>query len=367
MDESWGPILQLFKIPPASTEAAIAFILFMGLIIFASIAVHVAIYIKHRNKINLEKWDWFYRMCEAKDLSVQEMKLLRTIIKKCKIKNPVSIFTSIRLFDKCVIKEFKRLNLNENDKEEFADEISELRKKLHFDRFPPSDILNSTRGIPPNQRIRVELDMNGKKGYFRSKVLEVKEDSITILMPKRERFKNYLKEGQPAEIYFWRFADGGYTFSTTITKVEEEEPGVLYIEHSDKIKRSQRRHYFRIYVSYPLYFRPLSIEQRSEILVNRHIQFPKNIKPHPARITSLSGGGVSFITDTTFPSGQILWLEIGLTGYQNIADIYGRVIRSKKIDEDKFKLFVEFVLIPDKERELILGFVAARQRERITA
>ena len=110
MDESWKPILQLFKIKPVSNETLTVFIVVFVLMIFVAVGIPVIIYLKQRSKMILETWEWFYRMCEAKDLSVEEMKLLRAIIKKCKVKNPVSIFKSIKLFDKCVIREFKIWN-----------------------------------------------------------------------------------------------------------------------------------------------------------------------------------------------------------------------------------------------------------------
>ncbi len=365
MDESWRPIIRLFKIFPASNETVTVFIVIVIFLIFVAVGIPVIIYLQQRRKIILEEWEWFYRMCEEKDLSEAEMKLLREMIKKCKVRNPVSIFKSVKLFDKCVIREFKRLNLSEIEREEYADDISELRKKLHYDRFLPGDILHSTREIPPKQRIRVGLEINGKKHYFRSIVQDIKEDSIVILSPKLERFAGQLEVGKPVEIYFWNYGDAGYTFSTVINNIIDDAPGFLYIDHSDKLERSQRRHYFRIYIHLPLYFRSLTPEQRTELAENGLVQFPKDLKPHPGKITSLSGGGASFVTDTTFPNGKLLWLEIEISGSHTITNIYGKVIRSKKIGKSKFKLYIEFVFISDNEREMIVGFVTAHQREKV--
>ncbi len=365
MDESWRPILELFRIIPASSGAVTVFIMLMGFIVFITVGMQVIFYLIKRRKGILEGWEWFYRMCEAKDLSEEEMKLLRNMITRCKIKNPTGIFKSIKLFDKCVNLEFKRLSNSEIERDEFADDISEIRQKLHFDRFPTGEILNSTRGIPFNQRVRIEVEIEGRRRHFRTKVLEVKEDSIIILMPKHRVFREVCSAGQAIEVYFWRFGDAGYTFSTVITNVEYEEPEVFYVEHSDKIERTQRRLYYRIDISLPLYFTPLSQEQRAEIRENRHIKFANDVKHVKGKITSLSGGGLSFVSDTTSPNGKILWFEINLYGSEPISDIYGRVVRSKKLPENKFKLYIDFALIPEKERELIVGFVAARQRERI--
>jgi len=288
------------------------------------------------------------------------------MIKRCKVKNPINIFRSIKLFDKCVNLEFKKKDFSELEREEFAEDISELRRKLHFDRFPPGEILNSTRGISPKQGIRITLELNGKKHYYRSQVADVREDSIVILFPKFGEFREYLKPGQPIKIYFWRFGDAGYTFSTKISNNIDEEPGILFIEHSSKIERTQRRLYFRIDISLPLYFTALSPEQRQELRESGSVKFPKDQMPQKGRITSISGGGISFIADTYITNDKILWLYLDLLDYGSIVNIYGRVIRSKKIAEDKFKIYIEFVLISRKDRETIVGFVAAKQRQRVT-
>lgn len=365
MDESWRPILRLFRIEPPSKETIVAFGIAIGFIILISIILQIVLYLRRRKKYILEQWDWYYRMSEAKDLSVKEMKILREMIKKSEVKNPVNVFKSIKLFDRCVDFEFKRLNLTEDEKEEYIDEISELRRKLHFDRFPPGEILNSTRGINLKQRIRMEFSIDGEKHYISSTVLNVKEDSIYILMPRSEKFKDLFKVGQPLEIYFWRFGDAGYRFSTVINNIVTEPHRILQVDHSEDIERTQRRHYYRIYISLPFYFRPLTEEQRATIKKNRNISFPKELKPYSRKITSISGGGISFISNVTFPKGEILWLEIILPESQIISNIYGRVIRSEEISENSFKLFLEFLLITEKEREIIVKFVVTKQREKI--
>jgi len=365
MDESWRPILRLFRIESPSKETVIGFVAVIGFIILISVIVQIVLYLKRRKKYILEQWDWYYRMSEVKDLSVREMKILREMIKKSKVKNPVNVFKSIKLFDKCVDFEFKRLNLPEAQKEEYIDEISELRRKLHFDRFPPGEILNSTRGINPKQRIRMEFSIDGEKHYISSTVLNVKEDSIYILMPSSEKYKDLFKVGQPLEIYFWRIGDAGYRFSTVINNVVTEPSRILQVNHSEDIERTQRRHYYRIYISLPFYFRPLTEEQRATIKKDRNISFPKELKPYSGMITSISGGGISFISDVPFAKREILWLEITLPESQIISNIYGRVIRSKKISENSFKLSLEFLSITEKQREIIVRFVVTKQREKI--
>jgi len=365
MDESFGPILRFFKIIPASKENLIAFGILVGFVIVLIVMVQVILHLIWRRKYLLEEWDWFYRMCEAKDFSVKEMKILREMIRRSKVKKPTDIFKSMKLFDKCVDFEFKKLKLNDEEREEFTEDISEIRSKLHFDRFLPGKILQSTRGIIPDQRVRVTFVIDGEKHYTVSKIVDVKEDSIHIFMPRYNEYKDFLNVGQNIEVYFWRTGDAGYSFPTKIKSIVDEYKGLLEIDHSNSVERTQRRHYYRIDTSLKLFFRPLEEEQKSLLKENKYISFPYEIKPYIGKILSISGGGISFVSDITFPNGEILWLEIFLSKSQTLSDIYGRVIRSKKVPDNKFKLFIEFVLIEEKEREIIIEFVTAKQREKV--
>ena len=48
-----------------------------------------------------------------------------------------------------------------------------------------------------------------------------------------------------------------------------------------------------------------------------------------------------------------------------VSDIYGKVIRCKKIIENEYKIFIEFQLIDDTVRDEIIRFVSAKQREKV--
>jgi c-di-GMP-binding flagellar brake protein YcgR len=213
--------------------------------------------------------------------------------------------------------------------------------------------------------MRITFVIDGEKHYTVSKVVDVKEDSIYIFMPKYEEYKDFLEVGQNIEVYFWRTGDAGYNFTTKIKGIVDEFKGLLEIDHSNSIERTQRRHYFRIDTSLKLFFKPIREEQKSLLKESKHVSFPDEIKPYIGRILSISGGGISFVSDAIFPNGEILWLEIVLYKSQILSDIYGRIIRSKKVPENKFKLFIEFVLIEESEREIIVGFVTAKQREKV--
>ena len=365
MDESWRPILRLFKIFPASEEKIIIFFVITFSIIIALISFQIITYLIRRRRTNIEQWDWFYRMCEAKDLSVEEMKILRSMIRKTKVRNPTKIFKFVKVFEKCVNNEFRKARFTDDEREEFTEDISEIRRKLLFDRFPSGRILESTRGINPAQRVRIGFEFDGKRHYIHTWVLDTKEDAILVYIPEVKGEQEAFSAGQPVDVYFWRETDAGYMFSTTIQDVENEPIGVLYLNHSGELQRTQRRHFYRLDIFLPVNFRVLTDEQKKILREERSVPFPKEEKPKTGEVKSLSGGGSAFISDTVMNKGEILWIEIELSESWKISNIYGKVIRCKKIFEAEYKVFAEFLLIEDSQREEIIRYVSAKQREKV--
>jgi len=361
MDESWKPILKLFRIVAESRENMIIFGILVGILILVPVIINIVFYRKQKKKHDREEWEWFYRMAEAKDLSVPEMKLLRNMIKKAHIKNPTALFKSIESFDKCIEIVLRE---SEDKKEELLEDLSEIRKKLHFDRLPPKKILESTREIKPDQRIKIIFSEDGKEYTAPSKIMDVKEDSLSLRMPDKIS-KDVFQKGKSLKVYFWNYSDAGYIFSSKIKNIESEPQDVMEIEHSPDIERIQRRHYYRIDTSLPLSFRRLNDEQKAQLRKRHPVIFPENSTLYSGKVNSLSGGGISFISPLPLANREILWFELTLPEMQKISDIYGRVIKTRKISENKFKILAEFIVITEKARETIIGFVSREQRKRL--
>ena len=45
----------------------------VGFILVLTVTIEIILYLIWRRKYLLEEWDWFYRMCEAKDFSVKRV------------------------------------------------------------------------------------------------------------------------------------------------------------------------------------------------------------------------------------------------------------------------------------------------------
>jgi len=365
MDESWRPILRLFRIYPGSEESIMVFLTIALIVMFFIFMGYIVLnYIRYRKRIE-DEWELFFKICEAKDLSVRETELLEDMVHRSHTKYPTSVVKSIQKFDLCVNAEIKRTDITEEEREELIEEIHEVRRKLHFDRFPPFDILRSSRYIEIGQRIRLAIGQNEHKRYFWSKVLINKENRLIAQMPKSEDALKMLKSGIPTNIYFWRWGDAGYIFSTKIIHIDEGPDGEIHLEHSDELIRSQRRLFYRLNIKLLFEYFRLNEEEIKELLDNNTSIPEGDLSLQSARLISISGGGISFISDKYLEKNDILWLRIRLSPVSTITDIYGRVVRTRKAGEGTIKVFVEFIIIPEKIREKIIRFISTKQRERI--
>ena len=82
----------------------------------------------------------------------------------------------------------------------------------------------------------------------------------------------------------------------------------------------------------------------------------------PLRKVNISGGGISFSSDTLFTPGDIIEFKLILTmQYPQSLFLYGEVIESKQDIEHNTS--VQFIAIDDFIRDEIIRFVFERERE----
>jgi len=80
---------------------------------------------------------------------------------------------------------------------------------------------------------------------------------------------------------------------------------------------------------------------------------------------NLSGGGLSFISDTPINKGDLLEIKILLPEPTLVGLIvYGEVVRVEQKNEN-FEIGVKFIKINENERDLIIRFVIHKEREKL--
>lgn len=81
---------------------------------------------------------------------------------------------------------------------------------------------------------------------------------------------------------------------------------------------------------------------------------------------NISGSGLSFESDHVYEAGQMVELRIILPyPGEAVHHIYGHVVRSNRVTQDKSRTSVRFTVIDEDIRERIVKYVFEKQREDI--
>jgi c-di-GMP-binding flagellar brake protein YcgR len=230
------------------------------------------------------------------------------------------IMVNPRIFDFCA----RRL-LAAKQAEQGA--VANLRSKLGFPKNAEVLMPVSSLDLPPD--IAVLLIQKGKPA-LRGRLVSSDEDSLAIEV---EGEPSAAPEQGPLNVYFQNRA-GFFSFSTRITAREER---ILRLDHSDKIKRFQRRRYTRKQLRLPVYVQP----------------YQGASAPFKSLLVDLSGGGAS-LQNPQCSFGLDQQVELSFAPHGEKFHILGQVVRVSKGGR---MLHVEFQALEEAERKRIFRSV----------
>ena len=153
--------------------------------------------------------------------------------------------------------------------------LSALRVRLSFTAQDPEQVPSSSAELPAGMMVLVVSA--AKRGQNSLKisgiVLQCTSQSL-IISPMDTRAESIKPaSGRPVKVFFQNRA-GVFTFESHIQASPEN---TIHLAHSERIKRSQRRKYYRRRLSLPVYVRPAGSQS----------------KPIKSVILDLGGGGAS--------------------------------------------------------------------------
>jgi c-di-GMP-binding flagellar brake protein YcgR len=120
-----------------------------------------------------------------------------------------------------------------------------------------------------------------------------------------------------------------------------------------------KRDYFRIDALLPMQANSISPDMSHKL--QSRICEQKELRPG---VVNISGGGISFKSITEYTVGDTLELFFTLIGLNPITVcVYGKVLRVVTTAESHYQIYVKFVIISDKMRDMIVSFVFLRERE----
>ena len=189
-------------------------------------------------------WVQFYLKGKEAGFAFGEIHLLRRMAVENRMKEPSSLFWSIKQLDRCI----KGTIINVRSKgEETSDEVTNLISKL-FDFRKRVELkqpkwtmgLKNTREITNRQRIKVTVP---KIGPFQAIIVDNLRRYLAISYPRGPKVpEGFTWKGQQVGVSFWREEDAGYYFQAKVIEdfLEKKYP-ILHISHSENIVRTQKR------------------------------------------------------------------------------------------------------------------------------
>ena len=355
--EGLAPILEKFRITPASTPAVILF-LFLSLIILL-IFIGFELYRSRKLKqlrLN-ESWQWFFNYCESLDLSIEEVDYLKLLTRKYSPKNPFKLLASKYSLDEILFKEYE--TAPEDEKDDILELVQEIRRKLKLTHLIKEDIIRSTKEIEIGHILKVIIKKDEKREIIYGTLIE--NNDILKIQIENKKDIDLLEEYEDKKIKvnFWHTSHAGFSFKTTLLEIKTRS---IILEHSEKLDQFQRRHYFRINAHLKGKYYPLTGEQKEKFEKEHEFVLSRENFPRNMRIINISGGGISISVTEKLIVFYPVWLKFNLDNIIQVKGIIGRIIREKKIRKSRYKYVILFEKIDESDREKIIQFIYKKQR-----
>jgi hypothetical protein len=291
-------------------------------------------------------------------LTNEETGLLESMARRRNVTQPHTLFQSYQLFEECVDAEVRWLTENDArlDEKEMRDRFSDLRLKMGFMHLPLEFPLVSTRTISVGQIGSLFSAGTNRMLFRKVSVMENTAFLFSVKYNVEHEEVHRLTPGQAVRFGFARRNDGLYGIQTVVVK--SNKPGIVDLRHTLDIKRNQLRQHVRIETSLPLTFRLLKATdaEKSEI---------KTGEITNARLSDVSGGGLSFIFDRSLRLGDIISLSFTLPGAP-CAGIVGKIVHLSLCDtkgKTCYRNHVQFLNIESRKREKIISYVFEKERQ----
>jgi c-di-GMP-binding flagellar brake protein YcgR len=196
------------------------------------------------------------------------------------------------------------------------------------------------------------IDEEEARQEYKSRIAEVHQQYIAIEVPLHVKTGKLKRVFVGDEINAYFLTSGGvkHYFQTTVLGFKEDVVRLVVIKRPDEesITQVQRRTFLRV---------PADLE--IAVKVSEQIKFT-------ALTEDVGGGGVSFLCDGYMPVHQkdevSCWLLLNYrNGVIDHASFKGEVVRTKRLENDKVLVMVQFTEIADVERQKVIRFCFERQ------
>jgi c-di-GMP-binding flagellar brake protein YcgR len=297
-------------------------------------------------------WVHFYAKGKEAGFSFSEVNLLRKVAVEGHLKNPTSLFWSIKQLDRSIRGTIIRLKsegvLDEVNNMQLLSKLFDFRKTVEL-KLPKYMVgLKTTRKITKMQYLKISIP---GLGTYMSQVVENQRRYIAITYPEGPKLPTgYEFKGEKLNIYFWRKDDAGYVFESRVMEdhMDRRVP-ILYISHSDSIIRSQKRSSIRVDLNNPAELFPLRvIGQASE-----EIEPKRGIR---CRMQDLSEDGAALLIGGHGKAGMNVKIQFKLS---DTTLIMCGVVKGVSFQQNKNTSIIHIQAVPlsDRTKSRILAYV----------
>lgn len=176
--------------------------------------------------------------------SFSEILTLWKLAQMCDLEEPVTLYYSVPSLSRCIthiIEDSQAKGTQDSPKvQEFLSKLYKYRTRIELDADQKKG-LDSTKRLDKGQKLRIILS---GKGLFESEILNNGRDLI-IKLPTQKgvlKLKGDDWIDQEINVYLWRKGDANYVFdSRVLSSGVFNGQSALYITHSEKMLRAQKR------------------------------------------------------------------------------------------------------------------------------
>ncbi len=214
-------------------------------------------------------------------------------------------------------------------------------------------------GLSINQKLHIKAGSTGER--YISRIQEIKGNQFSITIPSNASGELLLASGQ--EVHVEVFVENGrLIFETRVTGRKRDNVPLITLALPVTVKRVQLRNFVRMPLTMEVPYLPIGPEELNMLdklnLSQRGIAM------------DISGGGIRLSTSTLLAVDQLVALRLTLAEgrinrFLTVAGCVRRVEERELNGHRMYAAGIEYHLLQERERDLIIGFVFRKMRQKV--
>jgi hypothetical protein len=304
----------------------------------------------------------FRRTAAAYGLSRTQTEILENLARVCRVGQPMLLFTNSGLLDDVLKKGIYSVTRGAaSDATRSTPE--DRQKRLATYLSIKQSIERNTRragGIRSTTLIRNGQDVNivfPDGSRIQTRVTANLRRMLACEIPEGDGRRLRWRRGTRVRALFWRHGDSGYVFNTKILGYDTMGGhSVFLLQHSQTLRRSQRRAHRRRELNRNCFFYPILIlESGRGRRARKRAVVQVNFR-HVGRLQDVSAGGCSISSQIPLEPGKLLRVDFEIGRHHRLT-AYGKVRRVTRDAGRRQTMHVMFTKVSSLALNEILSYV----------